>query len=60
MRNDSEKTPGNRAALSQISRRVGTEQRAGASLSGGERDHLFLSDRGDDENVDDQQDQESA
>jgi hypothetical protein len=33
-------------ALAQISRRIHTEQRAGASLSGGERDHLFLSDRG--------------
>ena len=46
MRSDTEMTPGNRTALAQISRRGRTEERAGASLSGGERDHLFLSTRG--------------
>lgn len=46
MRNDAEKTAANRSALAQISRRSRTEERAGASLSGNERDHLFLSARG--------------
>jgi len=46
VRSDSEKTLTNRMALAQISMRAKNEERGGASLSGGERDHLFLSDRG--------------
>jgi thiol-disulfide isomerase/thioredoxin len=46
VRSDVEMTAANRLALAQITRRSRIEERAGASLSGGERDHLFLSDRG--------------
>lgn len=46
VRSDSEKTSTNRLALAQIAQRAKVEERGGASLSGGERDHLFLSDHG--------------
>jgi len=46
VRNDAAKTPANAGALAQLGLRTRAEEQAGASLSGHERDHLFLSDRG--------------
>ena len=46
MRNDVAMTVANRMALSQMRRRSRDEERSGASLSGHERDRLFLSARG--------------
>jgi len=46
VRNDAAKTAGNAGALAQLGLRTKAEEQAGASLSGHERDHLFLSDRG--------------
>ena len=46
MRNDVDMTAANRTALAQMSRRTRDEEKAGASLSGHERDRLFLSSRG--------------
>lgn len=46
MRNDAAKTADNAVALAQLGLRTKSEEQAGASLSGHERDHLFLSDRG--------------
>lgn len=46
MRNEVAMTVANRMALSQMRRRSRDEERSGASLSGHERDRLFLSSRG--------------
>ena len=46
MRNDAQMTRTNRMALAQIRLRTRNEEQAGASLSGNERDHLFLNARG--------------
>jgi len=46
VRNDAAKTAENAAAIAQLGLRTRAEEQAGASLSGHERDHLFLSDRG--------------
>ena len=46
MRNDVDMTAANRTALAQMSRRTRDEEKAGASLSGHERDRLFLSSGG--------------
>jgi thiol-disulfide isomerase/thioredoxin len=46
VRNDVAMTVANRTALAQMRRRSRDEERAGASLSGHERDRLFLSSRG--------------
>jgi peroxiredoxin len=46
VRNDAAKTAENAAAIAQLGLRTRSEEQAGASLSGHERDHLFLSDRG--------------
>jgi hypothetical protein len=46
VRNDVDMTAANRTALAQMSRRTRDEEKAGASLSGHERDRLFLSSRG--------------
>ena len=46
MRNDAAKTMENAGAIAQLGLRTRAEEQAGASLSGHERDHLFLSDRG--------------
>jgi thiol-disulfide isomerase/thioredoxin len=46
VRTDLAKTPTNAAELTQLGRRTHEEEQGGASLSGFERDHLFLSSRG--------------
>lgn len=46
MRTDLEKTPTNTSELAQLGRRTHDEEQGGASLSGFERNHLFLSSRG--------------
>ena len=43
MRTDLEKTPANASELAQLGRRTRDEEQGGASLSGFERNHLFLS-----------------